>query len=377
MATPKIILYKSKTYTDGTHPIMLQVIKNGKAIRTVIARCKESEWLTSKSRVSSKNLMAPKINNDIEIALRNFGNVRGKTFLEFFDDHIKMLKQLDQAALHEQYLTLRNQLHNFKQDVNFDDIDEHFILSFINHLRINKRSKNTIRIKMQVLGKILKMARRAKLTNVNPLADMTFSKDKKLKNKLDLHEINLLKDAELNGMKDLARDIFITSFYLRGTRAGDILCLTESNILNDRLIFIEMKTGKQNNYKILSELQRIMDKWRGKSRHGYIFDVMDLPQEFRKNKFALKKAVNGANARIRYHLILLAKELGINKDMSMHIARHSFSRIANNTIKDLTVTKNLIGHSSLAVHEGYISEVSDDFEMDDYAQKVYDKLKPD
>lgn len=376
MATPKIILYKSKTYTDGTHPIMLQVVKNGKAIRTVIARCRESEWLVSKSRVSSKNIMAPKINNDIEVALRDFGKVKGRSFIEYFQSHIDTLKQMQKPSLHSMYKMVFEQILKFRPGVEFDDIDEHFILSFASDLRL-RNNKNTIRIKMQVLGRILKMAKKAKLISVNPMDDLTFQKDKSIKNKLSLDDIRKLINAELEGTADLARDIFLSSFYLRGTRVGDVLCLTDKNIQGNRIVFVERKTGKVNNFELIAPLQLIFDKWRGKSKNGYIFDILDIPQEKLKDMFAAKKAITRANAVIRYYLIKLSNKLGIDKNMSMHIARHSFSRIANKTIKDLTVTKDLVGHSSLAIHEAYITEISEDYEMDSYANQVYDSLKPD
>lgn len=375
MVTPKIILYKSKLYADGTHPIMLQVVKNGKAIRKVIARCKESEWLTSKNRVSSKNIMAPKINNEIEIALRDFGNVKGKTFSEFFLSHINTLREMQKPSLHSMYNMVYDQLLKFRPAIDFENIDEHFILAFASHLR-TRNNKNTIRIKMQVFGKILKMARKAKLISTNPMEDLSFQKDKTIKNKLSIEDMRKLVSAELKGPTDMARDIFLTSFYLRGTRVGDVLCLTENNLKGGRIVFIERKTGKSNNYEMLPELQAIFDKWRGKSNNGYIFDVLDLPQDKLRDMFAAKKAITRGNAVIRYYLIKLGCDLGINKTMSMHIARHSFSRIANTTIKDLTVTKDLVGHSSLAIHEAYITEVSEDHEMDNYAKLVYDNLKP-
>jgi len=372
--TPKIILYVHKTYADGSHPIILQVVDSGKPIRKVIARCKKSDWLISKNRVSPRHLEGPRINNLIEIALRDFGIEKGLDFFEFFQAEIDKLVQLQQASQHSTFQMVYKQIHEYAPKLAWKTLNEKFILDFSYHLAI-KNNKNSIRLKMQVLGKIIKLAKKAKLIKENPMEDLKFGKAKSIKNKLNVSEIQKLISAQLSGKEGASRDIFIASIFLRGTRISDLLCLTEKNLRGDRLVFIENKTGKINNYATNDNLQGIINRNTGKSKHGYIFDFLDIPVELIKDKFKLKKSVTRANSIIRYHLLKITKALKIDKNISMHIARHSFSRLASNTIQDTTVTMGLVGHSSLSIHEAYITEISDDAVMDGYAQQVFDKLK--
>lgn len=374
MLTPKIILYKHKTYSDGSHPIILQVVKNGKPIRKVIARCKAVDWLPSKSRVSPRNMQAPRINNQIDIALRDYGIVKGLDFYSFFQSEIDKIENLQQASQFATFRMVKKSMENYNPRFDWDNLTDSSILKYTAHLSISN-NKNSIRLYMQTLRKIFKLAKKAKLISENPMEEMKFGKAKSIKNKLEIDEIKKLIDADLSGRDCGARDIFISSILLRGTRISDLLCLTAKNIAKDRLVFIENKTGKVNDYFINEDLNLIFERNISHNHHGYIFDFLDLPQSMLRDKFKLKDAVTGANSIIRYRLRKICKLLDIDINISMHIARHSFSRLASRTIQNTSITMGLVGHSSLAVHEGYIAEVSDKNEMDKYAQQVLDRLK--
>lgn len=373
MLTPKIILYKHKTYTDGTHPIILQVVKNGKPIRKVIARCKAGDWLISKNRVSPRHLEAPRINNLIDIAIRDYGLVKESTFYEFFQMEIDKIKNLGQASQHSTFSMVKKSMEKYDPNFDWENINPSSILKYTAFLS-KSNNQNSIRLYMQSLRKILKVAKKARLISENPLEDMTFKKTKSIKTKLDVNEIKILMNADLKGRDSSSRDLFIASIFLRGTRVSDLLCLRPENLRENRLIFAENKTGKINNYLVNDYLRKIFNRNIGKSKHGYIFDYLDIPQNQLRDKFELKKSVTRANSIIRYHLRNICEELGIDKMISMHIARHSFSRLANRTIKDTTITMGLVGHSSLSVHEAYITDISDNFAMDGYAQQVLDNL---
>ncbi|RZJ77169.1 MAG: hypothetical protein EOO20_29135, partial [Chryseobacterium sp.] len=157
----------------------------------------------------------------------------------------------------------------------------------------------------------------------------------------------------------------------RGARIGDVLTLEARNIKGDRLVFTEKKTGKLHNVAISTELQEILDRWMGKSKSKFIFSFMDDDPDYFKFMYNIKRA----NAKIYGLLKRACKGMDIEKSISAHIARHSFSKLANLTFTNTSITKDLVGHSTLAAHEQYINEISDDELMDGYAQQVFDKLK--
>lgn len=376
MNTPKIILYKHKTYTDKTHPIILQVIKNGKPIRKVIGRCLPSNWLTSKNRVSSKDINSYRINEAIEDALKNYGVTNKIPFKTFFQNHIDNLESNQQVSRYTINKSVLKQMTDFYPSVDFDDITESFIYKLCGWLRsIHGNNKNTIREKMNVLSKILKMARKAKIISNSPMEDMSFPKEKVIKTKLNVDDIQLIMNHEFTGRIREARDVMKTMLYMRGARVGDVLLLTYKNIVDNRLVYRELKTGEVHDISIRPELKQVFDEWMGKNKQGYIFSFMDLPQKFLSDKFLLKKALANANAKLNRYVKIIAKTLEIEKNVSPHTMRHSFSKIANEVIKNTSITKDLVGHKTLTVHEGYISDISDNNVLDSYADTVLDQLK--
>lgn len=376
MNTPKIILYKHKTYKDGTHPVIFQVIKHGKPIRKVLGRCKPADWLDSKNRVSTKDINSYRINEAIETALRTYGVTIKYPFKEFLQQQIDNFKDSQQVSRYQANQSLLTQITEFSPNIDFDQLDETFILKFSNWLSNEHNNKpNTVRAKMQVLGRVLKIAKKNRIIFENPMEDMTFSKEKVIKSKMNLDEMKRWINSDFTGIKAEVRDLFVATIYLRGIRISDILLLSKKNMVDGRMIYRELKTGNVHDVAIRPELQLIIDKWAGKNEHGYLFSFLDLPVKSQKDKFEQKKQLMAARAKVTRYLKIVASTLGIEKNISPHTARHSFSKLANSVIKNTTITKDLVGHSTLAIHEGYISDISDNEELDSHADSVLDNLK--
>lgn len=374
MPYPKIILYKHKTYSDGTHPIMLQAVKKGKAIRKVVSRCKAEDWLTTKSRVSPRHMQAPRINNEIELALKNYGISRiysFKTFFEMENENYKLREQVGRYQINKGVL---EQILAFRSNLEFEDIDENFIYKLAAHYRNElPNGTNTIKKKMMVLNTLLKKAMKAKLIKENPLADIHFKREKTIKAKLNVQELQALMQADLKTDLAEVRDMFMACVYLRGVRIGDLLRLKASNIKNNRIDYIEAKTGNSQSSAIVPELQAIIDRWSGKNRFGYVFSLLKVPGS--ADVFEIHAAINRAISVISGRLKRIALICGIDKNISSHTARHSFAVLANQAIQNTTITKNLVGHATLAIHEAYITDVADNLVMDGYANKVFDKIR--
>ncbi|AMP99877.1 hypothetical protein AY601_3003 [Pedobacter cryoconitis] len=62
-ASLKLHLYKQKTYTDGTHPVLLQYIIEGRVKRKVLTRCKLDDWDIKNNKVKTKVQNSARINN--------------------------------------------------------------------------------------------------------------------------------------------------------------------------------------------------------------------------------------------------------------------------------------------------------------------------
>ena len=64
--------------------------------------------------------------------------------------------------------------------------------------------------------------------------------------------------------------------------------------------------------------------------------------------------VSSKNALINKYLKKIAEQAEIDKPLSMHISRHSFAHIAQNSGVESSAIKDILGHSNLATTEKYM-----------------------
>ena len=87
-------------------------------------------------------------------------------------------------------------------------------------------------------------------------------------------------------------------------------------------------------------------------------------------KMKLLSDVSAKNALINKYLKMLASMAGIEKKLSMHIARHSFASVAMHEGTDNSIIKNLMAHSSLAITENYMGNF-DTNSTDEALKKIF------
>jgi len=68
----------------------------------------------------------------------------------------------------------------------------------------------------------------------------------------------------------------------------------------------------------------------------------------------LDNTTNSKNVLINKYLREIATQAGIDKHISFHIARHSFAKVAKDNKVDSNHLKEVFGHSSLKITEGYM-----------------------
>lgn len=71
-------------------------------------------------------------------------------------------------------------------------------------------------------------------------------------------------------------------------------------------------------------------------------------------KQLLHKDVSSKNVVMNKELRRIAKLAGIDKEISMHVSRHSFAKIAKDQGTDNSAIQQMLAHSSLKVTEGYM-----------------------
>lgn len=150
----------------------------------------------------------------------------------------------------------------------------------------------------------------------------------------------------------LTHNVWLFAFYFAGIRISDVVKLRWSDFKDDRLYYVMNKNEKALSLKISHKAEKILNLFRKDKtiNNGYVFPFLknvhpkDAEQIYIKTKNATKL--------LNKYLKRIAEECGIEKNVSNHIARHSFGNIAGDKINPLMLQK-LYRHSNLKTTLNY------------------------
>jgi integrase/recombinase XerD len=385
----KILLYTQKTYADGTHPIMLQYILNRKAKRKVLARCRPEDWDIKKSRVKPKTPNATRINHylneeyvkaehdlyDIKsgdkMVSSIFSTNTNLTLQDAFDAELIRLEKEFKSGYYDKMLAIQKQIPD--RSILVSDIDERWFDKMIAAMSELGNNGNTIKKKIKLIrGMILRYSDKGVSKEVKAV---TVPTQKPLKQKLNTDELAAFTGLQLpeNDLLTATRDLFLLQIYLRGIRIGDIIQAYSDDFKDGKFTYKADKTEKSLTIKLIPQAVEIVQRYAGK--HVRLFPFFTWMPDKKLSKFENErkrlKHKEVCTAVINRYLKVLAVMAGIKKPLSSHIARHTFARMAINKINNPMVTMELLGHSSLAVHQQYLNDIRKEDALDQAADDIF------
>lgn len=186
---------------------------------------------------------------------------------------------------------------------------------------------------------------------------------------LTIEEVKLLEKAEtLTPSQKHALNIWLISFYFAGIRIGDVIQLKWSDFIDGRLRYRMGKNQKLVSLKIPEKAKPILEHYKALAQDDFVFEELRMvdPNDAKMLRTRIKTATRTCNR----HLKNIALELGITKNLSMHIARHSFGNISGSKIP-IQMLQKLYRHSSVTTTIIYQSNFMQD-DVDDALDSVID-----
>ncbi|WP_309706665.1 site-specific integrase [Siphonobacter sp. SORGH_AS_0500] len=382
--TPEL---NSKKLKDGTQRIQLRITQNKKHRRVATEySVHEKFWNTDKHEVRKGHPIASAINaairekvnklmsevskadvqnksisaRDLQRKARN--EVVGESFLTFAE---KYVKRIANASSRDKVQSVLNKLKKYldQQDLLFAEITYEFISSYQRYMvhtlgnSASTASKNLENIKViyfeAVNSDVFDPPK-------DPWLKIKFTRGKVTpKAKLTLKEVERMAAEDFSDAKSLfhARNIFVLMFYSRGMRIRDALELKWKMVKPDksRFTYVMSKTGKEMDILITEPIRKILEEYFSQQvKPGdYVFPF--LSQNPRKLEH--HKLVQSWTAEINGLLKEVAREVGIEKHISTHVARHSFAEVSRElTGNDIYSISAGLGHSSVSITEGYFNK---------------------
>ena len=385
---------RAKINVDGVCPIYTRVTINSKRFEFSTNKfISPDKWSTEGAKVKGNSEDARSINNQLDIIKNqimdaekrlykkeiqiNSENLRNELFgikererllIPIFTEHNRKIKELVGSEYApgtlERYETSLKHTKDFLQwkyrvsDIDIEKIDHAFITEYEFYLRTERKCANNTAVKyIKNFHKIINICLANGWLNKDPFANYKSKVKEVIREFLTEQEIQSLMEKEFVSERlELVRDIFVFSCF-SGLAYIDVKQLSKDNIVlgidGDKWINKNrQKTDTNSKIPLLPTAQYILDKY---ANHPVCVNEDKLLPIF-------------SNQKMNAYLKEIATVCGINKELTFHIARHTFATTVtlSNGVPIETVSK-MLGHTNLKTTQHYAKildkKISEDMQV--------------
>lgn len=407
MATVKLLLNKSRIMKDGTFPLVFQIIHQ-RVKKLIYSGCKLSykQFDSAKAKIVRHadfpltNYNIRKMNRENETMRKKIlavihvfesrgipysaSQVVGQFALEqeakkdvflfsYFDERIRFKQQLGKVGIMAAYQSTRASIEQYwgRVDLRLSEVTVAFVKSYQEHLQLNKVSANSIAYYMRNFRTIYKYALEKSGHDrplEDPFKDIGTQPCKTIKRALKRETLVEMANADFRKRPtlDMARDIFLFSFYTRGMAIVDIIYLTNQDISDGVLTYSRRKTGQALSILVTDPMKELIAKYSNGSEYVFPFMSDDTPEKmYNKYRWTMRRINNGLKA--------LSKELDVDYNLTTYVARHTWATLAKMSGISISIISEGLGHTSEKTTEIYLKQF--DRSVLDQANEIVTKLK--
>lgn len=373
--------WRPATLEDNGLGLFLRTVKNYKLLNQIL-----EEKLSL-----AQNLLRDYDRDDIEFDFDKFEQgLRGNrntikkdkvTLQDYYQSIITELESQQKIGLSTIYQDNKSMLSKFRPKAFLSDVNVKFLEAFESWLRHERGNKDTtISVKLRNLQRVINVAIAEKLFKQEnyPFGDKKYSVNKRLNHKtrkrsVPLDIISKIKNLELEEASlQLARDIFLFSFYTRGMNFIDIAGLKWTDIEDNEIRYKRKKTGQFFDIPINEHTKAILEYYRlhnGNPGH-YIFPIYnDAVHKTEKQKYTRKKT---AIKKVNHKLKDIAKMIGEEGlKLTTYVSRHSYATNLKRSGVATSYISEALGHQTEEMTQTYL----DDFEkgvISELESKIFD-----
>lgn len=276
--------------------------------------------------------------------------------LSFGQSVITELKQIGKARTAETYTTTLNSFTRFRGkrgDVPLDEVDGSLMVEYEAYLKENNVCPNSSSYYMRNLRAIYNRAVDKELTiQRNPFKHVYTGIDKTVKRAVSIKVIRQIRDMDLkpNSSMDLARNLFMFSFYTRGMSFVDMAYLKKKDLQNGILSYRRHKTNQQLFVKWEKLMQDIVDKY-DTAGTPYLLPIIKDAEKDERQQY--KNAEHLVNNKLKK----IGKILGLPIPLTTYVARHGWASIAKSKNIPLSTISEAMGHDSEGTTRIYLASL--------------------
>ena len=384
----------TKANGNGLLPIYVRLTIEGKRFEYSTKKFIEpSKWSTELSKMKGNSEEARSINNLLDFTRNRINEIqfellkdgislnidefknrllgikeRERLLIPIFTEHNRKIKELVGSEYApgtlERYETSLKHTKDFLQwkyrvsDIDIEKIDHAFITEYEFYLRTERKCANNTAVKyIKNFHKIINICLANGWLTKDPFANYKSKVKEVIREFLTEQEIQSLMEKEFVSERlELVRDIFVFSCF-SGLAYIDVKQLSKDNIVlgidGDKWINKNrQKTDTNSKIPLLPTAQYILDKY---ANHPVCVNEDKLLPIF-------------SNQKMNAYLKEIADVCGIKKELTFHIARHTFATTVtlSNGVPIETVSK-MLGHTNLKTTQHYAKildkKISEDMQV--------------
>ena len=373
----KILFYIRKNHRNrfGAHAIMIKIGFHGSysSMGSIGMQVLQEHWDPRNKKVKGKSQQALGVNQKVrfvESELIKIGAevpmcddslykvkdiylgkalTKSDSFFKHFDKFLDDLKvQIGKGktlTTYQNYLVTRKHFADFLQeyrgrkDIAPGELDQMMINDFDIYLRTklsmrqNSASKTVRFLKTVVLWMI-----RCGAIERDPFTNYRFQWKQASRDFLSEEELTSIMEKKfVTPRLEAVRDIFIFSCFT-GLAYIDIANLRESDIVTMNgerwIVTSRHKTGVSCNIPLLEVPQKILQKYEGKDKKGRLLPIL-------------------SNQKMNAYLKEIADVCGIEKNLTCHVARHTFATLMLSLGVSMESVSRMLGHTNIKTTQIY------------------------
>lgn len=399
-STFRILFYvkKDKQRADGTFPIMCRITIDGQASRfNTKANVNPNVWNAKTGVAIGKSKEAVEINtlldsiktsiynvyHDLQTRENNVNaervkniflgiEVKHQTVLELFQRHNEDVAKLvgisKSKETHQKYEVAYKRMAGFIReyynvsDISLKEVNHMFLHNFEIYLMTTCRcASNTTAKFLQRFRTIILMAKNNGWIHIDPFANFKIKFQKTDRGYLTQQEIDVIMHKEFTTERlERVRDIFIFSCFT-GLAYIDVKNLRQSNIrtsFDERLWVMgkREKTGVSFSVPLLDIPKKIIEKYSGKLPDDKVLPVT-------------------SNQKMNEYLKEIGTICGIGKDLTFHLARHTFATLTLTKGVSIESVSKMLGHTNIKTTQIYarITDAKVSNDMVSFAERIETK----
>lgn len=376
MATIKLILHRNWKHRDNTFPLVFQVIHNRqKKVIYTEYRIEEANFNSKLQKVqtsSQTNLsrkMIATINREIKqqkrilqerIAEYERANIafsvkdledkplkhRRVFILEYMNKQINLKLLGKREGIAQAY---KNTKHSFARFLEMKDIEviqitPLLIRRYQAFLQARGVSENTMAYYMRNLKTIYNCIIQDgyKTNPESPFRGIRTTICKTTKRAITREELIKIAKMEFAPNEkhiELARDIFLFSYYACGMAFVDIAYLEKKNIESGVIVYYRHKSKQQIRISVIEPLKKLMDKYWNTSKFVMPILNSDLPEDlYEQYRLALGKT--------NKNLKVIGDCVNLDYRLTTYIARHTWATQVKMLGTPISIISQGLGHTS-------------------------------